>query len=136
MPHKFVPVLALVVVAEGSSAQAQNRVRFELRGGAAFPTAELGGATLGTGFGFEGTVAYRIQPHLSVYAGWDWHRFTADASFAGPNTDLEETGYAVGLQVQHPLQSGAVALPLRAGATCNHIEIGNGAGNPVTESAP
>jgi hypothetical protein len=135
MSRRLFRVLALVLIAAPATAQAQDRWRFEIRGGAAFPTEELGNASLGTGFGFEGTVGYRIQPHLSVYAGWDWHRFTADASFAGSNNDFEETGYAVGLQFEHPIaRSEAVAFQLRAGGTYNHLELENTAGDPVTDS--
>ncbi len=133
MSRALLKVLVLALVAVPSAA-AQDRLRFELRGGPAFATSKLAGASLGTGFGFEGTAAYRIQPHLSVYAGWDWHRFTADASFAGPDNDFEETGYAMGLQWQHPIGSGAVALQLRAGGTYNHIEIENSSGNRVADS--
>lgn len=135
MSRRLFGVLALVLIAAPATAQAQDRWRFEIRGGAAFPTEELGNASLGTGFGFEGTVGYRIQPHLSVYAGWDWHRFTADASFAGSNNDFEEAGYAVGLQFEHPIaRSEAVAFQLRAGGTYNHVEVENTAGDPVTDS--
>ena len=128
------PLVALILVAVPSPDDAQNRLRFELRGGVAIPTAKLGDASLGTGFGFEGTVGARIQPHVSVYAGWDWHRFIADGSFAGANNDFEETGYALGLLFQHPVGSGPLALQLRAGGTYNHVEIENSAGDLVTGS--
>jgi hypothetical protein len=134
MPRTLFPILALALVALPSTATSQNRLRFELRAGAAIPTAKLGDASLGTGVGFEGTVGYRIQPHLWVYAGWDWHHFTANASFAGADSDFEETGYAFGLQFQHPVGSGSMALRLRAGGTLNHIEIENAAGDLVADS--
>lgn len=134
MARTLLAGLALVLVAPSSYAHAQNRLRLELRGGAAFAVQKLGDASLGTGFGFEATVAYRIQPHVSAYAGWDWHRFTSDASFAGARNDFEETGYAVGLQFQHPIGSEALALQLRAGGTLNHVEIENTAGDLVTDS--
>ena len=72
-------------------------VRFELRAGGAFAVAKLGDA-LGAGPGFEATVGYRSSPISQVYAGWDWHQFTADASFAGSKDDFEECGYVAGLQ--------------------------------------
>jgi len=66
-------------------------------------------------------VGYRVQPHLSVYAGWDWHRFTADASFAGSNNDFEEPGYAVGLQFEHPItRSESVAFSCGPGHLQSH----------------
>src|SRR6185503_11771116 len=42
MSGKLLRVLALILVAAPSTATAQDRLRFELRGGAAFPTAKLG----------------------------------------------------------------------------------------------
>lgn len=82
-------------------------------------------------------VGYRVQPHLSVYAWLDWHRFTADASFAGSNNDFEETGYAVGLQFEHPIaRSKSVALQLRAGGIYNHIEVENTAGDHPWYAVP
>jgi hypothetical protein len=134
MPRALPAVLALSFIALPSAAQSQHRLRFELRWGAAVATSKLADASLGTGFGFEGIVGYRIQPHLSVYAGWDWHGFTADASFAGADNDFEETGYAFGIQFQHPLGSDDLALQLRAGGTLNHIEIENTAGDMVADS--
>ena len=136
MSRKLFGVLALLLIAATSSVHAQDRWRFEVRGGAAFPMEDLGDASLNTGFGFEGTVGYRVQPHLWAYAGWDWHQFTADASFAGGDNDFEETGYALGLQFEHPIggRSEAVALQLRAGGTYNHVEVENTAGDLVADS--
>lgn len=123
MARKLLQVLAIVIVAT-STAHTQDRWRFEITGGAAFPTEDAGDASLGSGFGFEGTVGYRVQPHLWACAGWDWHRFTGEASFAGADNDFEETGYALGLQFEHPIgRSEQFALRLRAGGTYNHVEV-------------
>ena len=107
----------------------------EIRGGPAFAVEDLGTVSLGTGWGFEGTVAYRVQPQLSVYAGWDWHSFPAESTSPTPDCDFEVTGYAFGFQFQHPLsQSQSIALLLRGGGTYNHIEMENGAGDIVTDT--
>ena len=128
-------VLALLTVSASSAALAQDRWQFDVRGGAAFATEDIGATDLGTGFGFEATVGYRLQPHLSLYAGWDWHRFPSDNSLAGADTDFEETGYAFGLLFEHPLgQSEAVALQVRAGGTYNHIEVENSVGDLIADS--
>ena len=82
---------------------AQSRWSVELRGGADFATQDLGDASLKTGFGFEGTAAYRFMPHLSGYAGWGWNQFSADRSFAGTDMQFEETGYTFGLRFLHPI---------------------------------
>ena len=134
MLNRLLGVLALLLIPAGASLEAQSRWRFELGGGAAFATEDLGNTSLGTGFGFEGTVGYRVQPHLWVYAGWDWHRFPSDVSTVA-DSDFEETGYAFGLQFEHPIRgSEAVALRLRGGGTYNHIEVENTAGDPVADS--
>jgi hypothetical protein len=109
-------------------------VSFEFRPGVAIATEDLADASLGTGFGIEGTLSYRFMQHLSVYGGWDWHRFTSDASFAGNDVDIEETGYAFGLMFQHPIGNSAIAMRLRAGGTYNHIEIEDSDGALITDS--
>ena len=135
MSRKLLGILALLLIAAPRTIHAQSHWRFEIRGGPAFAIQDLGDAALGTGFGFEGTVGYRFQPHLWAYAGWDWHRFSDEASFAGSENDFEETGYALGLQFEYPIgRSEAMALQLRAGGTYNHVEIENPAGDLVTDS--
>lgn len=134
MSRKLFGVLSLLLITATGTMQGQSRWRFDLAGGAAFATQDLGTTSLGTGFGFEGTVGYRLQPHLWAYAGWDWHRFPSDASPLG-ESDFEETGYAVGLQFEHPIgQSETYSLQVRAGGTYNHIEIENVAGDLVADS--
>ncbi|MEQ9592191.1 MAG: outer membrane beta-barrel protein [Cyclobacteriaceae bacterium] len=100
---------------------AQNKWSFEVRPGVDFATKKLGGADLKTGFGFEGTFAYRFMPHLAVYAGWSWNRFGSDQSL-----DFEETGYTYGLQFIHPIGDSNIEFLARAGATSNHIEVEDG----------
>jgi hypothetical protein len=118
-----------------SLVSAQDRWSVELAGGAAMPTTEPGAITLDAGFGGEGRVAYRFMPHLSAYAGWDWHRFAIDTPAIGAETDLEETGYAFGLQFQHPIAgTDGLALAVRLGATLNHLELENAAGEITSDS--
>jgi opacity protein-like surface antigen len=106
----------------------------EIRGGTAFPTQKLGGADLDTGFGFEGSVAYRLMPHLAGYAGWGWNQFSAERSFAGADVDFEETGYTFGLQFVHPFGMSKIHYALRAGGIFNHIEAENTDGDIVGDS--
>ena len=118
-----------------ASLQAQERWGFDLRAGGAAATAELGDADLSIGFGFEGTLMVRTMEHLFVYAGWDWHAFSSDESFAGPDIDFEETGYAFGVLFEHPLKNGDLpAIQLRAGATVNHIEVEDDDGEILADS--
>lgn len=104
---------------------ADGRFGMEFRSGAGFATAKLGDADLRTGFGFEATLTYRFLPHTSAYAGWGWHSFSAAESFAGADTEFEETGYTVGLQFAHPLGETGLQYLVRGGLLLNHIEVEN-----------
>ena len=128
---------ALLVSA--APAHAQSRWDLTLQGGAAVPLESLNGVDLKTGAGFEGTAAYRIHPQLSVYAGWDWHRFVVSwpaRPFAGNARELEETGYAFGARLEHPLgmSGGSPRLLVRAGGTLNHYEAEDDGGT-VTDNS-
>jgi hypothetical protein len=128
-------LLTALLLSSPGSLFAQERLSLELLPGAAIPTQNMAGSDLTAGVGAEATVSYRFLPHLSAYAGWDWRYFAADASFVGPDIDVEETGYAFGLRFLHPLGRGsAPALMLRAGGTMNHIELENEAGDLVADS--
>lgn len=128
-------VLGCAALAAPSATHAQDRWRLDLRPAAALPTEDLADASLGTGFGAEANVAFRLQQHLSVYAGWSWFRFTSDASFAGTERDFEETGYPFGLRFQYPVGgSESVAIRLHGGGTYNHIEVEDGDGELVVDS--
>jgi hypothetical protein len=69
MSPKLYAMLASLVIAAPGTIEAQDRWQLEIRGGPAWATEDLGAVSLGTGFGFEGSVAYRIQPQVAVYAG-------------------------------------------------------------------
>jgi hypothetical protein len=131
-------VVAAAVALQLSSAVlfAQQPWSVELRGGATLPTQQLGGADLENGVGIEGTLAYRFMPHTAAYVGWDWLHFLSRQSFAGPDMDFEETGYAFGLKFEHPFrgETTGAAYRLRFGGTYNHIEIEDSSGNLVTDS--
>lgn len=113
---------------------AQDRLSWEIRPDIAFATQDLGDADLGLGLGFEGTIAYRFMPHLSVYGGWGWQQFSANQSFAGTDVDIEETGYTFGLQFLHPLGTSPLSYFVRGGGIFNHIEIENDEGDITADS--
>jgi len=134
--RRIVGTITLALLALPASSPAQSRVGFEFRAGAALPTQDLADAELQTGLGFEGTIGYRLMPHLGLYAGWDWHHFNAKQSFAGADLDFETTGYAFGLRFQHPFrgETGGVAYQLRAGGILNHIEVEDHDGDLVVDT--
>lgn len=135
MKRVLIGIISLGIACAAHSLEAQDRWNIEVRGGAAFPTQDLAvGTELDAGFGFEGTVAYRVMPHLAAYAGWGWNQFAADQSFAGADVDFEETGYTVGLQFVHPLGTLPVNYLLRAGGLYNHIEAENTDGDIIGDS--
>ncbi len=129
MKKRLVVTLALLLVGSPMAAQTgegDSRWSFDLQAGAAVPTAEIEGEGLGAGLGFAGNFAYRFAPHVSLYAGWDWHWFTPDEVLGVPDLDLEETGYVFGLRFEHPFggeDDDGPSYRIRAGMTVNHIEI-------------
>jgi hypothetical protein len=126
-------LMAIAMVCISQITFAQDRWSFELRPGVNFATKKLGDANLKTGYGFEGTFAYRFMPHLAVYAGWGWNKFGSDQSVSGTKLDFEETGYTYGLQFIHPIGQSKINLLARAGAISNHIEVEKG-GNIIADS--
>jgi hypothetical protein len=133
MRRIIVIAAALGLVGVTSRADAQSRWTLEASTDAAFPTEKVGNADLRTGLGFEISGRYRIQPHLAVYAGWDWHHFSTDEPLAGQKMDIEDTGYAFGLRFDHPLVSSTAGW-LRFGGTANHIELESARGDLVGDS--
>jgi hypothetical protein len=132
---RFTSVIAgLALLFAAHATVAQPRFSVEVDAGAAFATQDLGDANLDVGFGFQGTVGYRFLPHLSAYAGWGWHHFAADESFAGAEVDIEETGYTFGLQFLHPVGASSLAYFVRAGGIYNHLEVENAAGDITADS--
>jgi hypothetical protein len=125
--------VALMFAVGAGAAQAQGPFGLELRGGGALPTADLGDASLSAGFGFGIAGSYRLLPHLGAYVGWDWHRMATDRAFLGDDYDVEDTGYAFGMQFQHPLVRG-IGGWARAGGLYNHIELEDDEGTIVADS--
>lgn len=133
MTRFTVPAVTLLLAFGAGTLQAQSPFTLQMRGGAAFPTADLGESALNTGAGFEFGLEYRLQPHLGVYLGWDWHRFTTDEAFAGSDFDVEDTGYAFGAQFTHPLMT-SIGYWARFGGIYNHIELEDDRGDIAADS--
>ena len=112
----------------------EKRFAIEVSGGPSMAASELKSGKLEKGFGFEGILHYRLISSTGIYAGWGWNRFTSDLSFAGNNTDFEETGYVFGLQYEHPINGFRSTYYLRAGGLYNHIEVENKQGEIIQDS--
>jgi hypothetical protein len=136
MQRIILALSATAAVGLAGELQAQQRVTVDLRAAAAVAAQKLAGTELDAGIGFGGTLAFRIQPHLHVYGGWDWLHFSADDSFAGSDRDFEETGYTFGLRFEHPVrgEEGRLAYRLEGGGTFKHIEIEDDEGELVADS--
>jgi hypothetical protein len=118
-----------------ASPVAAQRMTLDLRSIGGSATEKLAGADLGSSLGIGATVAYRVQPHLHIYAGWDWVHFGAEQSFAGTDRDFEETGYTFGLRFEHPLTAtGGIEYRVDAGGTYKHVEIENQDGDILFDS--
>jgi hypothetical protein len=130
---RLATTLALVLAIPGLGG-AQGRLSLDLRVPTAATTHKLNDAELSMGYGLGATVAYRLQPHLHLYGGWDYLHFSADQSFAGADREFVETGYTYGLRFQHPLQADRVMYRVEAGGTYKHVEIENKSGDIIANS--
>lgn len=122
MGIRMMTTTLVLALAAAGTLQAQTPVSLELRGGAAFPTDDLGEASLNTGGGAGFGVHAVLLPRLGVYAGWDLMRFSTDSPFAGAQYDVENTGYVLGLEFGHPI-TGRIGSWARAGGMYGHIEL-------------
>lgn len=130
-----IATLSLAALIQATPAAAQGRWGIELRANGAVATQDELRDTHQNGFGFEAAVQYRFLPHLGAYVGWDWHRFSALDAIAGPDMDLEETGYAFGLRFEHPFREGTpTAGWVRVGGSYDHLELENADGDLVDDS--
>lgn len=117
---------AAVLLAPAAAVAQSSPFSLEIGAGVAIPVQDFGNADPGTGFGFGANARYRFMPHLSAYAGWEWHKFSADLPPA--ELDVNETGYTLGARVDHPFGSeraageAAPAWWVRAGLTLAHFE--------------
>ncbi|MEJ2504612.1 MAG: outer membrane beta-barrel protein, partial [Gemmatimonadota bacterium] len=135
MTRTIIAMTAIATLLHAGPADAQDRWAFELRASGAVGTQDVTRVEdHQNGIGLDGTLRYRFQPHLAAYVGWDWVHFAAAESIAGPDMDLEQTGYAVGLRFEHPIPGHRTAAWVRAGATYDHLEMENADGEITHDS--
>lgn len=114
-------ITAVILMGTALTATAQNQVSWEIRGGANIATGDIGEAELNTGYGVDGMLAYWFMPYFSLNAGWGWHQFSSEGTFAGSNMDFRETGYTLGLEFTYPLGDSEHGFYLRGAGTYNKI---------------
>lgn len=115
-------VIAMVaLVAAEAQAQEPGKFSLELRAGAAIPTQDLGPRELNAGTNLEMTANLQVMPHLNLYVGWDWTRFTLKQDL-GVFEDADDTGYAFGVRFFAP-SLGKVTPWIRAGGVYDHVEL-------------
>lgn len=136
MKTKTILTIMLVILVTRTTIAQDNEKRFgvELNGDVSFVSSDLAGASLNTGLGFEAILQYRFMPFTSVYGGWGYSHFNSENSFAGADTDFEQTGYILGLQFKHPIGNSPVSYFVRAGALYCHIETENNNGDIVSDT--
>ncbi len=76
--------MLLAIILISFTVVAQEKWSVEFRPGLNFPTVDMGNVDLKVGFGFELTGAYKLMPHLAVYAGWSLNQFK------GPDRDFKK----------------------------------------------
>jgi opacity protein-like surface antigen len=130
----LIGILSLLITGVLSAQVVEKKFGIEINGDVSFVSSDLAGASLNTGLGFETILQYRFMPFTSVYGGWGWNHFNANESFAGPDTDFEQTGYILGLQFHHPIGESPVSYFVRAGALYCHIETENNRGNNLSDT--
>ncbi|MDN3687752.1 outer membrane beta-barrel protein [Cyclobacterium jeungdonense] len=131
----MIGMLFVILMGFSHEGWSQRNWSLEFRPGANFPTSDLNSnSKLNTGFGFEGVISYDFMTQLGVYAGWSWNRFSSDQTFAGPNMDVEETGYTYGVQYFVPVGTGDSRVFFKAGGLWNHLELEDSNGELVNDS--
>lgn len=134
--YKFFVMLSVSVMLLifSNQAMAQKNWSLSLRSGANFTTTKLGDSNLKTGYGFEGTIAYKFLPNLAIYTGWGWNKFDTDRLFTLSNIDIVETGYRAGLQFTAPIGTSNLKYLIAGGGVYNHLEVENAEGKMTDDS--
>ena len=126
--------VSIILLVYSNQAMAQKNWSLTLRSGANFTTTKLGDSNLKTGYGFEGTIAYKFLPNLAIYTGWGLNKFNTDRLFTLSNIDIVETGYRAGLQFTAPIGMSNVKYLIAGGGVYNHLEVENAEGKMTDDS--
>lgn len=126
---KYSFLLVTVILLISFTVKAQEKWTVEFRPGLNFPVSNTGNIDSKVGFGFELTGAYKLMPHLAVYAGWGLNQFKGEDSFSKEEITFKETGFTFGFEIVRPIGTSAFSYVGSAGAIYNHIKLDNNAGD-------
>jgi Outer membrane protein beta-barrel domain len=126
--------MGVMLLIFSNQVMAQKNWSLSLRSGANFTTTKLGDSDLKTGYGIEGTIAYKFLPSLAIYTGWGWNKFNTDRLFTLSNIDIVETGYRAGLQITAPIGTSNLKYLISGGGLYNHLEVENSEGKMTDDS--
>ena len=115
-------VAVITLILTFNPLNAQDRWRWQLYSGMAFPIHHFDESEINNGFGFEGTVSYRFLTNLSAYSGWGWHQFSTDGSLDRGKVDIDETGFYYGIQYEKPIRQSSLSYFIRSGGIIGNIE--------------
>ncbi|WP_042492208.1 outer membrane beta-barrel protein [Aequorivita sublithincola] len=122
---KHILLIATAILLISFTAKTQEKWSMEFRPGLNFPTSDSGNIDSKVGYGFELIGAYKLMPHLAVYAGWGLNQFKGDDRLLKENFTFEETGFTFGFQIIRPIGTSAFSYLAKAGAVYNHIQLEN-----------
>ena len=126
--------ISVMLLIFSNQAMAQKNWSLSLRSGANFTTTKLGDSDLKTGYGFEGTIAYKFLPNLAIYTGWGWNKFNTGRLFTLSNINIVETGYRAGLRFTAPIGTSNLKYLIAGGGVYNHLEVENSEGKMTDDS--
>jgi hypothetical protein len=126
--------ISVMLLIFSNRVMAQKNWSLSLRSGANFTTTKLGDSDLKTGYGIEGTIAYKFLPNLAIYTGWGWNKFNTDRLFTLSNINIVETGYRAGLQITAPIGTSNWKYLISGGGVYNHLEVENSEGTMTDDS--
>ncbi len=109
------------------SGKSQEKWWVEFRPGLNFPMNDVGNTDTRTGFGFELTGAYKIMPHLSIYAGWGLNQFKGNDKMTNEDITFKETGFNLGFEIIRRIRTSPFSYLARAGLIYNQLEMENNA---------
>ena len=122
-------LLFLFVTVMGLNTVSGQRWSIEFRPQLNFPTQEIEGPEVKTGFGFDLITAYNMMPHLKAYTGWAWNQFETKADMAAMELDITQNSFLLGFELTIPKQGSPLGFFGNSGINYGAIRLENNALN-------